>query len=151
MLTLAIYLDSKKKRDSSPSTSGNSKMYQDANDSSFICLFFNKGTCIRASCHCKHAYDSCGSKDHRARICKKGIVATNHKWRFGVGGFNKVVLDNLDLNANLNYFVCHFPCLPAPAGPNTAILFKLVNASKPKLAPSPSPLITSAWSKLLLN
>ena len=135
MTTLSTHPDSKRKRDNSPSASGNSKKSQDANNSSVICLSFNKGTRTRASCHRKHACDSCGSKDHGASTRKKGPSIANYNRRFGVRGFKEHVLDNLDLDANLNHVMCHFPCLPAPARPNTPVPFKLVDASKLALSP----------------
>ena len=48
-------------------------------------------------------------------------------------------------------FLSKFNCLPTPTRPNTTVLFKLVDPSKPKLSPPPSPFIIQAWSTLLLQ
>ena len=42
-----------------------------------------------------------------------------------------------------------FPCLPAPPRPNTTNRFQLVDASRPPLQNSPSPLKPTAWAELL--
>lgn len=47
-------------------------------------------------------------------------------------------------------FLSNFECLPTLTRPNTSILFHLVDASKSKLSPSPSPFIINAWSTLLI-
>ncbi len=52
---------------------------------------------------------------------------------------------------SLNQFICAFPCLSAPPRPNTAIRFRLADASKPPLTNSPSPLKSSAWADLLVK
>lgn len=50
---------------------------------------------------------------------------------------------------SLRKFLRTFPCFPAPPRPNTATRFRLVDASQPPLANSPSPPRPSAWAELL--
>lgn len=52
---------------------------------------------------------------------------------------------------SLYKFIHTFPCLPAPLRPNPSIRFRLIEASKPSLTNSPSPLKSSAWANLLLQ
>ncbi len=52
---------------------------------------------------------------------------------------------------SLHQFICAFPCLSAPPRLNTAIRFRLADASKPPLTNSPSLLRPSAWEDLLFK
>lgn len=65
----------KRKRTNSPSSTSASasasKRTKDANNSSVICLSFNRGSCSRANCRRKHACTNCASEDHGFRKCKK--------------------------------------------------------------------------------
>lgn len=78
------------------------------------------------------------------RVCKlskseKGLTA----WRRRQGG-GKMCSDSENSLANGNYlhqFMCAFPCLPAPPRPNISTKFRLVDASRPPLLDSLSPLI----------
>lgn len=54
----------------------------------------------------------------------------------GIGNGVLGLIVNPDSDADLNPFLCHFPCLPALARPNT-ILFKIVGASNPNLIHTP--------------
>lgn len=57
----------KRKRGSSPTPASK----KDANDNSVLCNFFNKVICSQPNCHRKHACETCGSKDHGSRTCKR--------------------------------------------------------------------------------
>ena len=59
------------------------------------------------------------------------------------------IVDSILSSDNLTSFLSEFACLPTPPRPNTKVLFQLVDASKPRLACSPSPFIIDAWSQLL--
>ena len=50
---------------------------------------------------------------------------------------------------SLKSFLVSYPCLPAPARPNTNLRFSLVNSSKPRLSDSPSTLNALAWFTLI--
>lgn len=101
--------------------------------------------------HRKHACETCGSKDHGSRTCKNTASgsALSSKLEFGVGG--TVNVDRILVTTNnLTRFQSEFTCLPAPARPNTSMLFQLVDVSKEQLLSlSLLPFIANAWSQLL--
>lgn len=85
---------------------------------------------------------TCAISEHQTimklGVAKKVAGGGNGEWEVGDGGL-KDVIDRFDSNANLSQFVCHFPFLLAPARPDSSVLFQLVDFSKEKLDPSPSP------------
>ena len=62
-----------------------------------------------------------------------------------------VEVASLAIKNSLHQFLCAFLCFSAPPRPNTAITFRLADASKPPLTNSPSPLRPSAWADLPLK
>ena len=67
------------------------------------------------------------------------------------GGKTVDIATSIAFNDDLSLpkFMNAFPCLPASPRPNTTNRFKLVDASRPTLCKSPSPLKPSAWAELL--
>ena len=115
---------------------------------------FNKGDCNWTYCERAHKCKWCGSKDHGLSGCTKG----QKSWRLGAEdtGAMKELVDVVEVaslaNKNsLHQFICAFLCLSAPPWPNTAIRFRLADASKPPLTNSSSPWKPSAWADLLLK
>lgn len=67
------------------------------------------------------------------------------------GGEIVHIASSIAINDELSLlkFMNAFPCLPAPPRPNTTTRFELVDASRPTLKSSPSPLKPFAWAELL--
>ncbi len=64
---------------------------------------------------------------------------------------NVVEIASLANKNSIHQFICAFLCRFAPPRPNTAIRFRLADASKPPLTNFPSLLRSSAWVDLLLK
>ncbi len=149
----ATITDYKRKRSQSP-LSRRVKSFSGSNDPSVTYDLFNKGDYNLAYCERAHRCKGCGSKDHGLLECTKG----QKRWRLGASGIGTmkelvdvVEVDSLANKNSLHQFICAFPCLSAPPRPNTAIRFRLADASKRSQTNSPSLLWSSAWADLLLK
>ncbi len=133
----------KKKRSRSPAGARHGKS-SGSNNSSISCELFNKGGCDWPSCNKAHKCKECRSKDHGLSEC----TAKRKKRCWQLVGGTEIVAEevkvvevaSLAYRNDLYQFMRAYPCLPAPSRPNKIIKFRLVDASKPPLTNSPSPL-----------
>ena len=145
--------DNKRNRSKSP-PGRRVKSSSGLNNSSVTFDLFNKGNCNWAYYERAYKCKGCWSKNQKLSWCTK----IQKSWRLGEEGTRttKELVDVAEVasfaNKNaLHQFICAFPYLYAPLKPNTAIRFRLADASKLLLTNFPSPLRPSAWADLLLK
>ena len=149
----ATITDNKRKISRSP-PGRRVKFSRRSNNPSVTFDLFYKRDCNWASYERPHKCKECGLKDHGLLGCTK--ERKNRQLGAEGTGTTKELVDVVEVaslvNKNsLHQFIYAFPCLTAPPRSNTAIRFRLADASKPPLTNSPSPLRASAWADLLVK
>ncbi len=144
---------SSKRRRSRSSAGGCCVKSSGSNNPSISYDLFNNDGCDWPPCNRTHKCKECGSRDQGLSEC-----TAKGKKRSGQSAESiEVVEEEVEVvevaclanENNLYQFMYAYPCLPAPPRPNTSVKFRLVDASKPPLTNSPSPLKPSAWADLL--